>query len=157
MADSASQVVAGEVTRAVRDSVTRRRPDRRRATIWALSATRHRGGRDRLADAAIPLLELLSSTTDHEIVTIIEGEGAGAADTRRITEWLGEHHPGVGGRGASRRPAAVPLSVLHRVSPGSTTSLPRLAAIGVDRLRGVGPKHLEALREHRHRVACWTC
>ena len=31
------------------------------------------------------------------------------------------------------------------MSPGSTTSLPRLAEIGVDRLRGVGPKHLDAL------------
>ncbi|MGH9184511.1 MAG: hypothetical protein ACRD0U_01640 [Acidimicrobiales bacterium] len=29
------------------------------------------------------------------MVTIIEGEGASAAHTRRITEWLGEHHPGV--------------------------------------------------------------
>src|SRR5438046_288131 len=34
-------------------------------------------------------------TDDHEIVTIIEGEGSGAAHTRRITEWLGEHHPAV--------------------------------------------------------------
>jgi dihydroxyacetone kinase-like predicted kinase len=34
-------------------------------------------------------------TDDHEIVTVIEGEGATAADTRAITEWLGEHRPGV--------------------------------------------------------------
>ena len=32
---------------------------------------------------------------DHEIVTIIEGEGASAAVTRRITEWLREHRPAV--------------------------------------------------------------
>ena len=32
---------------------------------------------------------------EHEIVTIIEGEGATAGDARRITEWLGEHHPDV--------------------------------------------------------------
>ena len=30
-------------------------------------------------------------TDDHEIITVIEGEGATAADTRRITEWLSEH------------------------------------------------------------------
>ena len=32
----------------------------------------------------------------HEIVTIIAGEGAGPADTRRITEWINEHHPDIG-------------------------------------------------------------
>ena len=34
-------------------------------------------------------------TDDHELVTLIEGEGSGAADTRSITEWLGEHRPNV--------------------------------------------------------------
>ena len=34
-------------------------------------------------------------TDHHELVTIIEGEGSGAADTRRITEWLREHRPAV--------------------------------------------------------------
>ena len=28
-------------------------------------------------------------------MTIIEGEGSGAADTRRITEWLRDHRPDV--------------------------------------------------------------
>ena len=32
---------------------------------------------------------------EHEIVTIIEGEGSGAGTTRRITEWLADHRPGV--------------------------------------------------------------
>ena len=32
---------------------------------------------------------------EHEIVTIIEGEGASAATTRRITDWLGELRPDV--------------------------------------------------------------
>jgi hypothetical protein len=31
----------------------------------------------------------------HELVTIIEGEGAKVADTRRISEWLGEEYPDV--------------------------------------------------------------
>jgi dihydroxyacetone kinase-like predicted kinase len=46
-----------------------------------------------LADAATVLLDALV-TERHEIVTIIEGEGASAAHTRRITEWLAEHRPG---------------------------------------------------------------
>ncbi len=33
--------------------------------------------------------------TSHALVTIIEGEGSGAADTRRITEWLRDHRPDV--------------------------------------------------------------
>ena len=47
------------------------------------------------ADAAILLLDLLvSGKGEHEIVTVIEGEGAHAADTRRIVEWLAEMRPG---------------------------------------------------------------
>jgi dihydroxyacetone kinase-like predicted kinase len=46
------------------------------------------------ADAACALLDVLV-TDDHEIVTVIEGEGATAADTRRITEWLDDNRPGV--------------------------------------------------------------
>ena len=48
-----------------------------------------------LTEAAIGLLQHLIDVDHHEIVTIIAGEGAGAADARRITEWLDEHHPGV--------------------------------------------------------------
>ena len=47
-----------------------------------------------LAEAATGLLDALVGD-DHEIVTVIEGEGASAAATRRITEWLAEHHPRV--------------------------------------------------------------
>ena len=47
-----------------------------------------------LGEAACGLLERLV-TDAHEIVTVIEGEGATAADTRRITEWLTEHRPDV--------------------------------------------------------------
>jgi len=47
-----------------------------------------------VAEAAIGLLgELI--TDDHEILTIIEGEGASAGSTRQITEWLTEAHPDV--------------------------------------------------------------
>jgi uncharacterized protein len=49
---------------------------------------------DSLAGAACGLLDLLVGD-EHEIVTVIEGEGAAAADTRQITEWLAEHRPDV--------------------------------------------------------------
>ena len=40
------------------------------------------------------LLDVLV-TDDHEIVTVIEGEGSSAAVTRHLTVWLEEHRPGV--------------------------------------------------------------
>ena len=36
-----------------------------------------------------------SSAKPPKIVTLIEGEGASAASTRRVTEWLAENHPDV--------------------------------------------------------------
>jgi len=33
--------------------------------------------------------------TQHELVTLIEGEGSRAADTRKISEWLREEHPDI--------------------------------------------------------------
>jgi DAK2 domain fusion protein YloV len=92
MADVASTVVAAEVTRAVRDSTCELGPIANgdylgiaRDGIKAVQATP--------AEAALELLEALV-TDDHEIVTIIEGDGATAGDTRRITEWLSDHRPG---------------------------------------------------------------
>ena len=34
-------------------------------------------------------------TDQHELVTLIEGEGSKVGDTRRISEWLSEEHPDV--------------------------------------------------------------
>jgi uncharacterized protein len=89
----ASNVVAGEVTRAVRDSTCELGPIEEgdylgiaREGILAIEAS--------VGDAAVRLLDALVRD-DHEIVTIIEGEGAAAGDTRQITEWLDEHRPGV--------------------------------------------------------------
>jgi DAK2 domain fusion protein YloV len=88
-----ANVLAGEVTRAVRDSTSDAGPIHEgdylgiaRDGIKAVEPT--------VAEAATRLLALLV-TDDHEIVTVIEGDGATAADTRAITEWLGEHRPGV--------------------------------------------------------------
>ena len=93
MAGNADAVATGEVTRAVRESSCDLGPIAEgdfigisRDGIRALGST--------LAEAATGLLEHLVRD-DHEIVTIIEGEGSSAAETRRITEWLAEHRPGV--------------------------------------------------------------
>ncbi|MFP5255004.1 MAG: DAK2 domain-containing protein [Acidimicrobiia bacterium] len=92
MAEAAGNVVAGEVTQAVRDSSWEGGPI---ATGDWLGVTRDgiRAVEPKLADAATALLDALV-TERHEIVTIIEGEGASAATTRHITEWLGERRPG---------------------------------------------------------------
>jgi uncharacterized protein len=93
MAAAASSVVAGEVTRAVRASSCDLGPIAEgdfiglgREGIVALAPT--------LDQTCIDLLDLLV-TDEHEIVTIIEGEGAGAATTRHIEVWLQENRSGV--------------------------------------------------------------
>ncbi len=93
MEASARSVVAGEVTRAVRDSDSRMGPIT--AGDWlGLSRNGIEVVADSLAGAACSLLEALVDES-HALVTIIEGEGSGAADTRRITEWLRDHRPDV--------------------------------------------------------------
>ena len=94
MAQAAGRVVSAEVTRAVRDSDSDAGPIREgdyigisRKGITAVAAS--------LREAATGLLDALLQDS-HEILTIIEGEGSSAADTRHITEWLSEHHPEVG-------------------------------------------------------------
>jgi len=93
MTQCAAHVESGEVTQAVRGSASPAGPvsagdyiGLSRRGIEVVAPT--------LAGAATGLLDVLVGD-DHEIVTVIEGEGASAAATRRITEWLAEHHPGV--------------------------------------------------------------
>ena len=93
MAQSAQRVVAGEVTRAVRPSMCDAGPIRE-GDYLGISRDRIEVVADDLAGAASGLLQKLLMD-DHEIVTIIAGEGATAADTRRITEWVSENQPGV--------------------------------------------------------------
>jgi DAK2 domain fusion protein YloV len=90
MRTAAEGVVTGEVARAVRDSAWDGGPIREgdylgvsRDGIAVVAPT--------LAEAACGLLDRLVDDR-HEIVTVLEGEGATAAATRRITEWLSEHH-----------------------------------------------------------------
>ncbi len=91
--DGAEAVVAGEVTRAVRDSSCEVGPISEgdwlgisRDGILAVERS--------LVDATTRLLDALVHD-DHEIVTLVEGEGSTVADTRRITDWLDEHRPEV--------------------------------------------------------------
>jgi fatty acid kinase len=93
MEESADRVVAGEVTQAVRDSDSNVGPVK--AGDWiGLSRQGIEAVADTLAAASVALLDVLV-TDEHELVTIIEGEGSGAAETRRITEWLRDNRPDV--------------------------------------------------------------
>src|SRR5207245_9677377 len=85
------RVETGEVTRANREAMS---PAGRIAEGDYIGITKEGivAVGPELSDAASGLLERLV-TDDHEIVTLIEGEGSSAADTRRITEWLAEHRP----------------------------------------------------------------
>jgi hypothetical protein len=93
MAASARRVVAGEVTQAVRDATGPVGPIR--AGDWmGLSRDGVEVVGESMGEAACGLLGKLLRD-DHELVTLIEGEGARVADTRRVTEWLGEHRPDI--------------------------------------------------------------
>lgn len=93
MTASAARVVPGAVTRAVRDADTPAGLVHEgdwlglvRGKVVAVA-----GSPD---GAALRLLES-ALAPQHELVTVIEGEGATAAATRRITEWLHEERSGV--------------------------------------------------------------
>jgi DAK2 domain fusion protein YloV len=93
MAASARRVVAGEVTQAVRDATGPAGPIR--AGDWmGMSRDGVEVIGESMSDAACRLLGKLLSN-EHELVTLIEGEGAASGETRQITEWLAEHHPSV--------------------------------------------------------------
>jgi len=93
MSASACNVVAAEVTQAVRDTTT----DVGEVHVgdWiGLSSEGVRSIDHSIAGASNHLLNDLI-TEDHELVTIIEGEGSSPANTRRITEFLADEFPKV--------------------------------------------------------------
>jgi DAK2 domain fusion protein YloV len=93
MSDSASRVIPAEVTQAVRDSTTDAGEVHEGDWIGI-----SRDGVVAIADNVVVCTRLLLSRLlddSHELVTLIEGEGARVADTRRIEEWLNEEHPDV--------------------------------------------------------------
>ncbi len=93
MAEAAEHLVAGELTQAVRASSCDLGPIAEGDWL-GLGEDGILVVEDQLGDAATVLLGVLVQES-HEIVTIIEGDGASAAFTRHITEWLAEHRPGV--------------------------------------------------------------
>ncbi|QYG92078.1 DAK2 domain-containing protein [Iamia sp. SCSIO 61187] len=93
MGAAVAAVVAGEVTRAVRDSDCSVGPIR--AGDWlGIDRRDIRVVGPDLGEVVCGLLDVLLGD-DHEIVTLIEGEGSSAAVTRHVTEWLGDAHPEV--------------------------------------------------------------
>ena len=93
MTASARRVVPGAITRAVRDAETDLGSVRKGDWI-GVSRDGIAAIGDSAAEAALRLLDALVGD-DHELVTVIEGEGATASTTRRITEWVRAEHPGI--------------------------------------------------------------
>ncbi len=93
MGTSACNVVAGEVTRAVRDTATDA-GDVREGDWIGLGAGGVLAIADSIAAASNQLLASLIRP-EHELLTLIEGDGATPANTRRITEYLAEAFPHV--------------------------------------------------------------
>lgn len=93
MGASARNVVACEVTQAVRDTTT----DAGEVHVgdWiGIGPSGIRSIADSIAGASNELLSALI-TPEHELLTIIEGDGSSPANTRRITEYLTDEHPGI--------------------------------------------------------------
>ncbi len=94
MRSAAATVVSGEITQAVRDSTCDVGPIAE--GDW-LGIARD-GGIVAVASALnLTVATLLDHLVDdtHEIVTVIEGDGSSAAETRRLSEWLRDNRPGV--------------------------------------------------------------
>ncbi len=94
MARSAARVVAGEVTRAVRPSVSDAGPIHE-GDFLGISRERIEVVAPDVVGAATGLLGRLVDPERHEIVTVIAGEGSTVADTRRISQWLSDSLPGM--------------------------------------------------------------
>jgi uncharacterized protein len=93
MAEAAARIRAGEVTRAVRDSVAECGPI---ATGDWIAITRDgvTAAVKSASDAAVALVDVLVDD-ESELLTIIVGAEADAADTARISEHVAEAHPDV--------------------------------------------------------------
>jgi hypothetical protein len=91
MKASACSVVAGEVTQAVRDATTDAGAVHEGDWI-GLGANGVLSVADSIAGASNQLLALLVRP-EHELLTIIEGDGSSPANTRRVTEFLAEEYP----------------------------------------------------------------
>ncbi len=92
MRNASASIISGEITKAVRDSTSDAGPISEGDHLGIAQS----GGiivvQRQLVDACTGLLDSLVLLS-HEIVTVIEGEGASAAVTRAITEWLADNRP----------------------------------------------------------------
>ncbi|HEX2185055.1 MAG TPA: hypothetical protein VHN78_06075, partial [Chloroflexota bacterium] len=91
MAEAAEDVAWGEVTWAVRDASTPAGPVKEGDYLGLVGHDIVATGGD-LGKTACALLDRLVSDS-HELVTVVEGEGATAEATGHITEWLEKHRP----------------------------------------------------------------
>ncbi|MYH72779.1 MAG: DAK2 domain-containing protein [Acidimicrobiia bacterium] len=93
MAEAAADVVTGEITQAVRDTESELGPIA--AGQWlGLGRSGLRVVSQSTAQAATGLLaELIDDS--HELVTVISGADATAADVEEVAAWLAEHHPDI--------------------------------------------------------------
>ena len=91
MGDSARHVVAGEVTQAVRATTTNV-GDVKVGDWIGLGSEGVCSIADSIAVASNQLLATLIAS-EHELLTIIEGDGSSPANTRRITEFVAEEYP----------------------------------------------------------------
>ncbi len=93
MAESAERVVPAEITHAVRDTTTDA-GEVHEGDYIGLS----RDGVIAVADSVVMCARILLSrllNDTHELVTLIEGEGAKIGDTRSIEEWLSDEYSDV--------------------------------------------------------------
>lgn len=93
LAEAVSRTAAGEVTRSVRDTVAECGAIRKGDWI-AISRDGICIATTSAAEAAFALIDELVNE-DSEIVTVLIGADARSADTQRVREHLGLHHPGV--------------------------------------------------------------
>lgn len=94
MSEAADSIIAAEVTQAVRPGICEMGPISE-GDWMGITGEGIRAVESELGEACTSLLAGLVNP-GNEIVTIIEGDGATPAVTRRITEWLDQHHPDVG-------------------------------------------------------------
>jgi DAK2 domain fusion protein YloV len=92
MVEAAAQVAWGEVTRAVRDAASTPGGPVQEGDWLGLDHGKIAVVAPALAEACCGLLDRLVAD-DHEIVTMIEGDGSDPAVTSRLTEWLAKHRP----------------------------------------------------------------
>ncbi|MFZ0666523.1 MAG: DAK2 domain-containing protein [Acidimicrobiales bacterium] len=93
MSESATRIVAAEVTQAVRDAESEAGPIEKGDWIGLSRHDIEVVGKD-LFEVTSSLLDKLIRP-EHELVTLIEGEGARLGVNRQLAEWLDENHPDV--------------------------------------------------------------